>query len=668
MLPFGLTTDVSAGALAAGAGGAFGAGAAADAAGAALPGAGGTVFAEELKVATGQGQQDAVRPVSGFKAAVPSGAADEAIEALKALVGEPVAIAQPPVEAPVVVPAEGSGAAASLAVAGADPQLPLQGALDGAIEGEADQSAQETAEAALAGAVPVPVAPELVPAPPAGMAESSGAVPGAVPPEAAASGSGATVNGVPHGMAPGQPGGQAPVPPDVANANAANGLQRAAAAGQGKDGPAIPDEAAGPVVTSPGRRWQNELPQEFRAPAPQAAPVAQNRAAAPLAPVVQAGAGAARAATAPVQPGAAQLESAVPVAAPAAELPVTLPEGTTSAAASQQASVQNGPVPSPAVDVPDAQVTGQAVMQPAGAATTATGKQATPAAGGQQAVTAVPAQLVGTATDVPLTVSSGEALPAELDPETVSLLNKPGAEATVSQAQVKTGGGSAAGNAAANAGPEPGGRTAAPGAGAAPVAAAALAAAVIPDDGEVPLSDLEPGAATEFTSATVRGGDLHGAVRTESLQTPNQTQSAHVATQVAAEIARNLKNGQTHFQMRFDPPELGRVEVNMRVGADGSVQAHLIVDRPETLDMFLRDQRGLERALEAAGLNPDSDNLQFSLKQDGGQEFASGQGDREQPAGPGGSGSEVDAETEPEMTDRVRLMLAAQRGGLDMKV
>lgn len=667
MLPFGLTTDVSAGALAAGAGGAFGAGAAADAAGAALPGAGGTVFAEELKAAAGEAQQGTVPPVSEFKAALPSGAADDAIEVLKALVGEPVAVAQPPVEAPVVVPEEGAEAAANLAMAGADPQLPLQDAL----EGEADRSAEETAEAALAGAVPGPVAPELVPAPAAGVAESSGVVPGAVASAGAAPGAGATVNGVPNGMAPGQPGGQAPVPPDVANANAANGLQRAAAAGQGKDGPAIPGETAGRVVASPGRRWQNELPQEFRAPAPQAAPVAQSRAAVPLAPVVQTGAGAATPATAPVQPvaaqpGGAQLENLASAAAPAADRPVTLPEGVTSAATSQQVSAQNGPVPSPAVDVPDAPpVTAQAAAQPAMAATT---KQAKPAAGGQPTVTAVPAQLVGSATDVPLTVSSGEALPAEPDPETVSLLNKPGAEVTVSQAQVKTGSSSAAGKTATNAGLEPGGRTAAPGAGAAPVAAAALAATVTADDAEVPLSDLEPGTATEFTSATVRGGDLHGAVRTESLQTPNQTQSAHVATQVAAEIARNLKNGQTHFQMRFDPPELGRVEVNMRVGADGSVQAHLIVDRPETLDMFLRDQRGLERALEAAGLNPDSDNLQFSLKQDGGQDFASGQGDRDQPAGPGGGGAEVDAETEPEMTDRVRLMLAAQRGGLDMKV
>ncbi len=169
-------------------------------------------------------------------------------------------------------------------------------------------------------------------------------------------------------------------------------------------------------------------------------------------------------------------------------------------------------------------------------------------------------------------------------------------------------------------------------------------------------------------TATVRGGDLAGAMRTESLQAPSQSQSGHVATQVAAEIARNLKNGNTRFQMRFDPPELGRVEVEMKVSQDGKVQAHLRVDRPETLDMFLRDQRGLERALEAAGLNTDSDNLQFSLRQDGGQQFGSQQGEGGQLPTSNGGGGTVSAETDPMLEDIVRMTIAEQRGGLDMKV
>ncbi|WP_420414110.1 flagellar hook-length control protein FliK [Roseibium sp.] len=172
--------------------------------------------------------------------------------------------------------------------------------------------------------------------------------------------------------------------------------------------------------------------------------------------------------------------------------------------------------------------------------------------------------------------------------------------------------------------------------------------------------------------ATLRGGDMQGAARTEALQTPTQAQSSQVATQVAVEMARNLKNAQTRFQMRFDPPELGRVDVNMKVAADGSVQAHLIVERPETLDMFLRDQRGLERALEAAGLNTNSNDLQFSLKQEAGQQFASGEDHQQNQSGQSSSGKDgaADDGAAGEIIDRelLQMTLAEQRGGLDIRI
>lgn len=183
--------------------------------------------------------------------------------------------------------------------------------------------------------------------------------------------------------------------------------------------------------------------------------------------------------------------------------------------------------------------------------------------------------------------------------------------------------------------------------------------------------DLEDGV---DLAATVRGGNLQGAMRTDSLQMPNQAQSGQVASQVAVEIARHLKNGQSSFQMRFDPPELGRVDVRMKVAADGSVQAHLIVERPETLDMFLRDQRALERALENAGLSANSGDLQFSLKQDGDQQMASGDNGAGQGSANGQSsdgpsdGAETWREDDPENVQVHRLRLAEQRGGLDIKI
>ena len=88
--------------------------------------------------------------------------------------------------------------------------------------------------------------------------------------------------------------------------------------------------------------------------------------------------------------------------------------------------------------------------------------------------------------------------------------------------------------------------------------------------------------------------------------------SAHKS--VAFNIARNFDNGVTRFQVRIDPPELGRVDVKLDMTVEGRVQAHLTVERSETLDLMMRDARSLERALADTGLNLSRDSLSFSLK------------------------------------------------------
>ncbi|MEL7528009.1 MAG: flagellar hook-length control protein FliK [Pseudomonadota bacterium] len=406
----------------------------------------------------------------------------------------------------------------------------------------------------------------------------------------------------------------------------------------------------GPAAAQPpvnGRRWQTELPSELRAPAP-ALPKAAQPPALDQGPL-----------TAP----------ATPNRSPANTTAVSLDGGTspTLAAASvtQTAQPRSGDVVGqPVVDgfewpvdteiakapqrnsaEPDAPAVGQFLRQ-------------SPQTAGTAPVT------TQTAPDPSPEMETDGFEPVSLKAEATPKDNKPSVQGPVSETQTAgqrfQPGAPAGAQPAANAGdarPQ-----------AVPVAAAVVAAQLPLDDPEAVTKPIDLTTTGDFV-ATVRGGETQGAVRTESLQTPNQAQSGQVATQVAAEIARNLKNGQTRFQMRFDPPELGRVDVNMRVGADGGVHAHLIVERPETLDMFLRDQRGLERALEAAGLNADSENLQFSLKQEGGRDFASGDGQGEQAAQAGedanGSQSDdLDAETEAV----IRLALAESRGGLDVMI
>jgi flagellar hook-length control protein FliK len=79
-------------------------------------------------------------------------------------------------------------------------------------------------------------------------------------------------------------------------------------------------------------------------------------------------------------------------------------------------------------------------------------------------------------------------------------------------------------------------------------------------------------------------------------------------------IAGRAQAGERHFDIRLDPPELGRIEVRMKVDRDGRITSHLIADRHDTLDLLRRDGAGLERALQDAGLKTAGEGLQFSLR------------------------------------------------------
>jgi flagellar hook-length control protein FliK len=90
---------------------------------------------------------------------------------------------------------------------------------------------------------------------------------------------------------------------------------------------------------------------------------------------------------------------------------------------------------------------------------------------------------------------------------------------------------------------------------------------------------------------------------------------------LALHIAARSARGDSRFTIRLDPPELGRIEVNLNMTSHGHVQAVLAVEKPQTLDLLLRDAPALERALKDSGLELGG-NLSFSLKEEGRPQFA----------------------------------------------
>jgi hypothetical protein len=105
-----------------------------------------------------------------------------------------------------------------------------------------------------------------------------------------------------------------------------------------------------------------------------------------------------------------------------------------------------------------------------------------------------------------------------------------------------------------------------------------------------------------------------------SLATRDGQQTAELQT-LALHIAARSARGDSRFTIRLDPPELGRIDVNLNVTSHGHAQAVLAVEKPQTLDLLLRDAPTLERALKDAGLELGS-NLSFSLKEEGRSPFA----------------------------------------------
>jgi flagellar hook-length control protein FliK len=132
---------------------------------------------------------------------------------------------------------------------------------------------------------------------------------------------------------------------------------------------------------------------------------------------------------------------------------------------------------------------------------------------------------------------------------------------------------------------------------------------------------------------------------------------------VAMEIAGKALEGKNRFEIRLDPPELGRIEVRLDVDKDGNVTSRMTVDRADTLDLLRRDASGLERALQDAGLKTADNSLQFSLRDQS-------MGQQQTSAGPDAAQMIVTDETSTsiDVIPQNYGRLAGTGGGIDIRV
>ena len=111
---------------------------------------------------------------------------------------------------------------------------------------------------------------------------------------------------------------------------------------------------------------------------------------------------------------------------------------------------------------------------------------------------------------------------------------------------------------------------------------------------------------------------------------PHAHARAQVTDQVNVQISKAIASGMDKITVQLRPAHLGRVDVHMEMASDGRVTAVVTADNKDTLDLLKQDSRELERAMREAGLQMNSGDLSFNLRENGqqaqGNETSDGRG------------------------------------------
>lgn len=137
---------------------------------------------------------------------------------------------------------------------------------------------------------------------------------------------------------------------------------------------------------------------------------------------------------------------------------------------------------------------------------------------------------------------------------------------------------------------------------------------------------------------------LNGYNGTAQLTSARSAQSAGLRTlelveQVAVKLNQQAKSGLDHLSIQLRPTDLGRIDIKLQF-QDGSVTGLITADQQSTLDLLVKDQRVLERALQDSGLRADSGSLSFQLRDQSGQ--SAGQQGKAETASRGGQDFNLD--------------------------
>ncbi len=111
---------------------------------------------------------------------------------------------------------------------------------------------------------------------------------------------------------------------------------------------------------------------------------------------------------------------------------------------------------------------------------------------------------------------------------------------------------------------------------------------------------------------TLRPAEIGRAQGLKAPKAPAPMQRPAAPTQEFAQlVAKRLESGATQFEMRLDPPSLGRIEANLRLADDGENLLVLKFENQSAMDLFANDEAALRNALSSSGFEFDGERLIF---------------------------------------------------------
>jgi flagellar hook-length control protein FliK len=138
-----------------------------------------------------------------------------------------------------------------------------------------------------------------------------------------------------------------------------------------------------------------------------------------------------------------------------------------------------------------------------------------------------------------------------------------------------------------------------------PVVLSAAAVSLLPPAARAagPLADVSP----------LKIDAAREAASTRALRIAASAPPVNSPEDFADLIARRLASGDTEFNLRLDPPELGRIEAKLEVGDDGAARLEIRFENQIAFDLFARDEAALRLAFAQAGFDFGERGLSFAM-------------------------------------------------------